>query len=68
MHVLDDGFQHFDLMRDVDLLVAPDDARRHADAAVRPISRAARCRAAADALLVDAEDGLSLRDPAYALA
>ncbi len=24
VHVLDDGFQHFDLMRDVDLLVAPD--------------------------------------------
>ena len=24
MHVLDDGFQHFDLMRDVDLLVAPE--------------------------------------------
>ena len=24
VHVLDDGFQHFDLMRDVDLLVAPE--------------------------------------------
>src|SRR5687768_10306207 len=24
VHVLDDGFQHFDLMRDIDLLVAPD--------------------------------------------
>jgi tetraacyldisaccharide 4'-kinase len=24
VHVLDDGFQHFDLVRDVDLLVAPD--------------------------------------------
>jgi tetraacyldisaccharide 4'-kinase len=24
VHVLDDGFQHFDLMRDVDLLIAPD--------------------------------------------
>jgi tetraacyldisaccharide 4'-kinase len=24
VHVLDDGFQHFDLLRDVDLLVAPD--------------------------------------------
>ena len=24
VHILDDGFQHFDLMRDVDLLIAPD--------------------------------------------
>src|SRR5688572_11589245 len=24
VHVLDDGFQHFDLLRDIDLLVSPD--------------------------------------------
>ena len=30
VHVLDDGFQHFDLMRDVDLLVAPDESEDRA--------------------------------------
>ena len=55
VHVLDDGFQHFDLMRDVDLLVSPeagDDVRTLPFGRFRePLDAAA----AADALLV--EDG-----------
>ena len=43
VHVLDDGFQHFDLMRDIDLLVAPDVVRGDAHASFRPASRATRC-------------------------
>ena len=27
VHVLDDGFQHFDLLRDIDLLVSPEDRK-----------------------------------------
>ena len=53
VHVLDDGFQHFDLMRDVDLLVAPgpDDVRTLPSGRLRePLDAAA----AADALLVEA--------------
>ena len=53
VHVLDDGFQHFDLVRDVDLLVAPatlDDARTLPFGRFRePLDAAA----AADALLVE---------------
>ena len=55
VHVLDDGFQHFDLMRDVDLLVSPDaldDVRTLPYGRFRePLDAAA----AADALLI--EDG-----------
>jgi len=54
VHVLDDGFQHFDLMRDVDLLVPPDasDTRSLPFGRLRePLDAAA----AADALLVDAD-------------
>ena len=53
VHVLDDGFQHFDLMRDVDLLVAPDSS---ADARTLPFGRLREpldAAAAADALLVE---------------
>jgi tetraacyldisaccharide 4'-kinase len=53
VHVLDDGFQHFDLMRDVDLLVAPDafdDIRTLPFGRFREPLDAAR---AADALLVE---------------
>jgi tetraacyldisaccharide 4'-kinase len=53
VHVLDDGFQHFDLMRDIDLLVAP-----HASEGARtlPFGRLREpldAAAAADALLVE---------------
>jgi tetraacyldisaccharide 4'-kinase len=54
VHVLDDGFQHFDLMRDIDLLVPPDasDTRSLPFGRLRePLDAAA----AADALLVDAD-------------
>lgn len=53
IHVLDDGFQHFDLMRDIDLLVAPeslDDVRTLPAGRFRePLDAAA----AADAWLVE---------------
>ncbi len=53
VHILDDGFQHFDLMRDVDLLVAPetlDDVRTVPSGRFRePLDAAAD----ADALLVE---------------
>ena len=53
VHVLDDGFQHFDLMRDIDLLVAPDASE---DMRTLPFGRFREpldAAAAADALLVD---------------
>jgi tetraacyldisaccharide 4'-kinase len=58
VHVLDDGFQHFDLMRDVDLLVAPesfDDIRTLPFGRFRePLDAAA----SADALLIEVpQDG-----------
>ena len=55
VHVLDDGFQHFDLMRDVDLLVAPD---RLDDTRTLPFGRFREpldAAAAADALLVETD-------------
>jgi tetraacyldisaccharide 4'-kinase len=53
VHVLDDGFQHFDLMRDIDVLVAP-----HASEGARtlPFGRLREpldAAAAADAVLVE---------------
>ncbi|HUP40199.1 MAG TPA: tetraacyldisaccharide 4'-kinase [Vicinamibacterales bacterium] len=63
VHVLDDGFQHFDLMRDVDLLVAPDPS----DTRTLPFGRLREPLDAAndaDAKLVEAP-GLGLQDPAY---
>ena len=42
VHLLDDGFQHLQLDRDVDLvIVEPDDLDRRPDAAVRPAARSA---------------------------
>jgi tetraacyldisaccharide 4'-kinase len=57
VHILDDGFQHFPLMRDVDLLVAPDEIdspRTLPFGRFRETLDAAR---AASALLVSAENG-----------
>lgn len=55
VHVLDDGFQHFDLMHDIDLLVAPeslDDVRTLPSGRFRePIDAAA----SADALLIEVD-------------
>lgn len=68
VHVLDDGFQHFELMRDIDLLVAPDaldDVRTLPSGRFRePLDAAS----AADALLVEvplSRAGLELQDPPY---
>ena len=67
VHVLDDGFQHFDLARDVDLLVSPDAVE---DPRTLPFGRFREpldAASAADALLV--EEGvcthLSLDRPAF---
>jgi tetraacyldisaccharide 4'-kinase len=63
VHVLDDGFQHFDLMRDIDLLVAPDAS----DTRTLPFGRLREpldAATAADALLVESP-GLGMQDPAY---
>jgi tetraacyldisaccharide 4'-kinase len=58
VHVLDDGFQHFDLLRDVDLLVAPDSFD---DIRTLPFGRFREpldAAASADALLVEVpQDG-----------
>ncbi len=65
VHVLDDGFQHFDLMRDVDLLVAPDAS----DTRTLPFGRLREpldAASAADALLIELP-GLGMQDPAYVL-
>jgi tetraacyldisaccharide 4'-kinase len=66
VHVLDDGFQHFDLTRDVDLLVAPDAS----DTRTLPFGRLREpldAASAADALLVEDEvRGADL--PAFAKA
>jgi tetraacyldisaccharide 4'-kinase len=62
VHVLDDGFQHFELMRDVDLLVAPEPSDRR----TLPFGRLREpldAANAADAMLVEAP-GLGLQDPA----
>jgi tetraacyldisaccharide 4'-kinase len=57
VHILDDGFQHFPLMRDIDLLLTPetlDDAHTLPFGRFREPIDAAR---AADALLVPVTDG-----------
>ena len=72
VHILDDGFQHFDLMRDVDLLVAPDtldDVRTLPTGRFRePLDAATH----AHALLVEisrragqSRAGLAAQDPPY---
>ena len=53
VHVLDDGFQHFDLMRDIDLLVAPEASE---DPRTLPFGRFREpldVATAADALLIE---------------
>ena len=69
VHVLDDGFQHFELMRDVDLLVAPEpsDTRTLPFGRLREPLDAAN---AADAMLVEdiapsRRAGLEPQDPPY---
>lgn len=66
VHILDDGFQHFELMRDVDLLIAPDSGE---DVRTLPFGRFREPLDAAkdaDALLVHVRRaGLELQDPPY---
>ena len=70
VHILDDGFQHFDLMRDIDLLVAPEaleDARTLPTGRFREPLDAAM---AADALMVEVPSraGLAVQDPPHSAA
>jgi tetraacyldisaccharide 4'-kinase len=53
VHVLDDGFQHFDLMRDVDLLVAHDESESPRTLPFGRLREPLDAAAAADALLVE---------------
>ena len=68
VHILDDGFQHFDLMRDIDLLVSPD---AYEDTRTLPFGRLREpldAASAADALFAEAGvrgAGLELQDPPY---
>jgi tetraacyldisaccharide 4'-kinase len=62
VHVLDDGFQHFELMRDIDLLIAPDsldDVRTLPAGRFREPLDAAK---SADALLVEVGRTEALRN------
>jgi tetraacyldisaccharide 4'-kinase len=54
VHVLDDGFQHFDLMRDIDLLVAPDASEGTRTLPFGRLREPLDAASAADALLVEA--------------
>ena len=58
VHVLDDGFQHFDLMRDVDLLIAPDGSEEVRTLPFGRFREPVDAAAGADALLV--EEGANL--------
>jgi tetraacyldisaccharide 4'-kinase len=53
VHVLDDGFQHFDLLRDVDLLVAPDASENPRTLPFGRLREPLDAALAADALLID---------------
>jgi len=53
VHILDDGFQHFDLMRDVDLLVAPDELDTTRTLPTGRLREPLDAASAADALLVE---------------
>ncbi len=53
VHVLDDGFQHFDLIRDIDLLVAPDASEGTRTLPFGRLREPLDAASAADALLVE---------------
>ncbi len=68
VHVLDDGFQHFDLMRDIDLLVSPDPSDGTRTLPFGRLREPLDAASAADALLVDAGStlaGASAVGPAF---
>ena len=56
VHVLDDGFQHFDLMRDIDLLVSPDASEGTRTLPFGRLREPLDAASAADALLVETSD------------
>jgi tetraacyldisaccharide 4'-kinase len=67
VHILDDGFQHFELMRDIDLLVAPETLE---DVRTLPVGRFREpldAAASAHALLVErlGKTALAELDPPY---
>lgn len=67
VHVLDDGFQHFDLARDVDLLIAPDPNTQNRMLPWGRLREPLEAAHAADALLVEGSEapraGRALQDP-----
>ncbi len=64
VHVLDDGFQHFDLMRDIDLLVAPEASEDRRTLPFGRLREPLDAASAADALLLeDRAEALCHRTP-----
>ncbi len=55
VHILDDGFQHFDLMRDIDLLVSPEPSEGRRTLPFGRLREPLDAAAAADALMVEAD-------------
>jgi tetraacyldisaccharide 4'-kinase len=53
VHVLDDGFQHFELMRDIDLLIAPDPSESTRTLPFGRLREPLDAASAADAMLVE---------------
>jgi tetraacyldisaccharide 4'-kinase len=53
VHLLDDGFQHFDLMRDIDLLVSPDASESTRTLPFGRLREPIDAASAADAMLVE---------------
>jgi tetraacyldisaccharide 4'-kinase len=74
VHVLDDGFQHFDLMRDIDLLVAPGASEGTRTLPFGRLREPLDAASAADALLVEIGADLGVRNadvparPAFAFS
>lgn len=60
VHILDDGFQHFHLMRDVDLLVAPEELEHVRTLPFGRFREGLDAAASADALLVPAGDAAAI--------
>jgi tetraacyldisaccharide 4'-kinase len=67
VHILDDGFQHVELARDVDLLVAPDDLEHVRTLPFGRFRESLDAAAAASALLVPITDGAIPSDMAERL-
>jgi tetraacyldisaccharide 4'-kinase len=57
VHIMDDGFQHFDLMRDIDLLVSPDASDGTRTLPFGRLREPLDVASAADALMIEADLG-----------